>query len=495
MMFNRSFMLLSVTFQSILPFSFRRGRAVRTKTAKSDNFVYSRSKTRAISTYVFAVSILTILSFFAFSTPAHAKGNPRYASIVMDADTGLILHQRYANKSLHPASLTKVMTLLMAFEALESGRLGLKDRIRISNHAASMVPSKLGLAEGSSIRVKDAIYALVTKSANDVAVALAEHLGGTERNFARLMTTKARNLGMSRTTFRNASGLHHSKQVSTARDMAKMGRYVINVYPEYYRYFSRKTFTYQGKTYRNHNRLMDKYSGMDGMKTGYIAASGFNLIASAVRDNRRIIGVVFGGRSSKTRNNHMARLLDRGFNKMRNIRVAKAQVPLPERKPAIAHAVAALAAKAPASGEPQRTANLSPTLQKGFERLIGEGDFDPAISRRIETGLLAIAAHKGGTSSQRAKIVSASYQPASVNRKAPWSVQIGAFKSRAATDKAIQQTLRVLPKRYAKGQPMIAPLRTANGWLFRGRLSGYSKEEALSACNHLHDCLPVAPQN
>ncbi|HOO82389.1 MAG TPA: D-alanyl-D-alanine carboxypeptidase family protein, partial [Alphaproteobacteria bacterium] len=171
-------------------------------------------------------------------TSAFAKGNPKYASIVMDADTGLILHQRYANKSLHPASLTKVMTLLLTFEALEQGRISLNDRVRISNHAANMVPSKLGLSPGSSIRVKDAIYALVTKSANDVAVALAEHLAGSERNFAQRMTLKAHDIGMTRTTFVNASGLHDERQVSTARDMAKMARYVIQVYPEYYRYFS-----------------------------------------------------------------------------------------------------------------------------------------------------------------------------------------------------------------------------------------------------------------
>ncbi|MBL4805412.1 MAG: D-alanyl-D-alanine carboxypeptidase, partial [Alphaproteobacteria bacterium] len=265
--------------------------------------------------------VMVLFSYGASAPkPAKAAENPKYASIVMDADTGLILRQRYANKSLHPASLTKVMTLLLTFEALESGQMQLKDRIRISNHAASMVPSKLGLKPGSSIRVQDAIYALVTKSANDVAVALAEHHAGSESNFAQRMTAKARAIGMSRTTFRNASGLHDPRQVTTARDMAKMARYVINVHPTYYRYFSRKNFTYAGQTYRNHNRLMDTYPGMDGMKTGYINASGFNLIASAVRGDKRIIGVVFGGRSSRSRNAHMKDILDEGFSKIKNIR-------------------------------------------------------------------------------------------------------------------------------------------------------------------------------
>ena len=461
---------------------------------------FSASVKRAAFLFTFVTLFLGIASVH---TSAFAKGNPKYASIVMDADTGLILHQRYANKSLHPASLTKVMTLLLTFEALEQGRISLGDRVRISRHAANMVPSKLGLPAGSSIRVKDAIYALVTKSANDVAVALAEHLAGSERNFAQRMTLKAHDIGMTRTTFVNASGLHDERQVSTARDMAKMARYVIQVYPEYYRYFSRKNFTYNGKTYRNHNRLMDSYSGMDGMKTGYVAASGFNLIASAVRGDRRIIGVVFGGRSSKTRNAHMKELLDQGFGKIENIRVAKAQVPLPSRKPAIAQAYAALS---------------SPTLQQGFERLIGEGDIDPANSRRIETGLMAIAAHTGevasaqeampgirlasaspasGTahSTYQAPNVTAPTRPILTNHNAPWSVQIGAFTSRAATDKEIQKILKTLPHPYSNAQPSIAPLRTAEGWLFRARLSGYTKDEALAACNYIRDCLPVAPQN
>jgi len=449
----------------------------------------------------FLVLALIVSSF----SPAQAKPNPRYASIVIDADSGLVLHQRHADKRLHPASLTKVMTLLMVFEALERGELRLKDRVRISNHAASMVPSKLGLKPGSSIRVKDAIYALVTKSANDVAVALAEHLAGSERNFATLMTRKARDLGMSRTTFMNASGLHNKRQISTARDMAKMARYVINVHPDYYRYFSRKNFTYQGRTYRNHNRLMDSYSGMDGMKTGYIGASGFNLVASAVRNNRRIIGVVFGGRSSKSRNAHMASLLDRGFDRVKNLLIAKITPPLPTRKPTIVSAVAALAAKAPAAGEDIVANTYSAALQKGFGTLIGEGDFDPGLSSRIETGLMAIAAHKGeaGYTVQKEKkprAMPAAYSasvsaPKATGRNLPWAVQIGAFTSRAATDKAIHKALRSLPKPYSKAQPMIAPLKTADGWLFRARLSGYTKTEALSACNHLRDCLPVAPQN
>ncbi|MCB1651684.1 MAG: D-alanyl-D-alanine carboxypeptidase [Alphaproteobacteria bacterium] len=414
----------------------------------------------------------------------------------MDADTGAILHQRYADKTVHPASLTKIMTLLMVFEALESGKIDLNDRVRISNHAAAMVPSKLGLKPGSSIRVKDAIYALVTKSANDIAVALAEHLAGSERNFARRMNAEAIKIGMTRTTFKNASGLHDPGQITTARDMAKMARYVINEYPSYYRYFARQSFTYAGKTYRNHNHLMETYKGMDGMKTGYVAASGFNLVASAVRNDRRLIGVVFGGRTAKTRNAHMEALLDQGFSKMNKIRIAKADVPLPARKPATLDAAA------------QKIASSESSLGGGFEKLIGEGDFDPALSSRIETGLMAIAAHKGEQLAVRKAAFQASappqnkpvllaYAPPPSARlsynKRPWSIQIGAFQSRVATDRAIHKALTRLPSPYSQAQPLIAPMKAGENWLFRARLTGYTKEEALAACNYLSDCLPVAP--
>ena len=289
--------------------------------------------------------ILSFLMVFSLAitagfSDAHAKkkkskGNPKYASIVMDADTGVILSQRYADKVLHPASLTKIMTLVMAFEALDRGDIRLRDRIRISNRAASMVPSKLGLPAGSSIRVEDAIYALVTKSANDVAVALGEHIGGSESKFAAMMTARARDIGMRSTRFKNASGLHNKYQVSSARDMAGLARYVLQRYPHYYRYFSTKSFTYRGKTYRSHNRLMSSYKGMDGFKTGYINASGFNLVASAKRNGRRLIGVVFGGRTSKSRNAHMAQIMDAGFLRAGKIRMARAKPPKPQQKPTI----------------------------------------------------------------------------------------------------------------------------------------------------------------
>lgn len=448
--------------------------------------------------FIFALCAIT---FALIPTISEAKANKKYASIVIDADTGTVLHERHANKKLHPASLTKIMTLLMAFEALEQGKINHNTRLRVSRHAASMVPSKLDLKPGSSIKVKDAIYILVTKSANDVAVAMGEHLGGSEKNFARLMTRKAQAIGMRNTTFRNASGLHHPQQISTARDMAILGQYVINAYPEYYRYFSKQNYTYKGKNYRNHNRLLGKYQGMDGLKTGFVNASGFNLVASAVRNNRRIIGVVFGGRSGKTRNAHMASLLDKGFGRVNSIRVAKARVPLPPRKPAILSAVAALQNTQTQPSTQSRTASQDSQNIKlaSMGKLIGEGDYELDQIARIETGLIAIAAHTG----QRPKIIKAkpniNVQPAhlrpSIGSKNGWAVQIGAFTSRAATDEMLNDGLRKLPSEFSNVSPVIAPLKTKDGWLFRGRLGGMNKTEALAACGYFQECLTIAPQN
>lgn len=452
---------------------------------------------QTIFNFKLAARLLTLFALSAIliipSSDAFAKKsshNPRYASIVMDADTGVILHQRYADKKLHPASLTKVMTLMMVFEALDRGTLRLNDRIYISKHAASMVPSKIGLPAGSSIRVQDAIYALVTKSANDIAVAVAERLGRSERNFASLMTRRARDFGMHSTTFRNASGLHDPRQITTARDMSKLARIVIQDYPEYYRYFSRQNFTYKGKTYKNHNKLLGTYKGMDGMKTGYIRASGFNLVASAVRNNRRLIGVVFGGRSGKSRNAHMAKLLDNGFGKVHTIRVASAKAPLPPRKPGLIVALNNIT-----KAVPPRTGvsagSVTRVIEQGsFDGIIGQGANDPAATSRIETGLMAIAAHRGDSPKQRP--VLASYVPTA---PASWAIQIGAFNSRMATDRALRSTIKELPRKYASARPVIAPLKTADGWLFRGRLSGYTRAEAFKACGHIKDCMPVAPQN
>lgn len=278
----------------------------------------------------YSLLLIALTLIFSLSGPHSAlaakkkkvEPNTKYASIVIDADTGMVLSQENADHSLHPASLTKIMTMVLLFDALESGKLTQRSRLVVSSHAASMPPSKVGLAPGKSISVYDALRTLSTKSANDVAVTVAENLGGSETQFARLMNLKARGIGMTGTNFVNASGLHDYRQLSTARDMAKLAKYLIDNYPKYYSIFGISQYSYAGKSYHNHNKLMRTYSGMDGIKTGYVAASGFNLVASAKRGNTRLIGVVFGGKTASSRNAHMADLLDRGFVKISQIRTA-----------------------------------------------------------------------------------------------------------------------------------------------------------------------------
>ena len=239
---------------------------------------------------------------------------PRYAAIVMDAASGEILYQKRADSPRYPASITKIMTMYLAFEALSTGRLRETDMITVSPLAASQAPTKLGLRPGESIAVQDAMHAIAVKSANDMAVALAERIGGTESRFAAMMTMKAQELGMTHSHFVNANGLPDSRQITSARDIAILCRAVLRDYPQYYGYFGTETFTYRGVTMNNHNGLLGRMPGVDGFKTGYTNAAGFNLAASAVRDGRRLITVVLGGASGASRNTNVEDLLLTGFD-------------------------------------------------------------------------------------------------------------------------------------------------------------------------------------
>ena len=242
---------------------------------------------------------------------------PRYTAIVVDANTGEVLYSKRADSPRYPASITKIMTLYLTFEALQSGRLHLDDELTISAHANSMSPTKLGLGAGGHIRVDDAIRAIAVKSANDMAVALAERIGGSESRFAALMTLRAQELGMTNTQFVNASGLPDRRQLSSARDIALLSRAVMRDYPQYYGYFGIHRFTYRGETMSNHNHLLDSMPGVDGLKTGFTNASGYNLAASAVRNGRRLIAVVMGGSSWAARDANVQDLLNTGFEVLR----------------------------------------------------------------------------------------------------------------------------------------------------------------------------------
>lgn len=237
----------------------------------------------------------------------------KYAALVMDADTNEILHSRNADDARYPASLTKVMTLYLLFDAINSGEVSLNDRMTVSRNAAAQPPSNLKLKSGDKIKIEDAILALVTKSANDVAVVVAEHLGGTERKFAEQMTDKARELGMKDTTFKNASGLPNTAQLTTAYDLAILADALIEHHPQHYHYFENKKFSWGRLVYKNHNELIGAVNGVDGIKTGYTRASGFNLMTSAERDGHRVIAIVLGGATAKSRNEHVEDLVEAAF--------------------------------------------------------------------------------------------------------------------------------------------------------------------------------------
>lgn len=234
----------------------------------------------------------------------------KYAAIVVDANTGRVLFEKDSRQPRYPASLTKMMTLFMLFEALDEGRVTLDTQIPVSAYAAKRPPSKIGFKPGQSIDVRSAILALCIRSANDVAAAVGEYLGGTEERFAAMMTAKARSLGMQGTTFRNASGLPDDAQRTTAHDMAILGMTLRKRFPHHYHYFGNREFAYAGKVIRGHNDLLGRVAGVDGLKTGYIRASGFNLATSVGRGGRRIVAVVMGGETAKARNAHMEELIE-----------------------------------------------------------------------------------------------------------------------------------------------------------------------------------------
>ncbi|MGY3615879.1 serine hydrolase [Bradyrhizobium sp. USDA 10063] len=250
--------------------------------------------------------------------------SPQFSSIIVDGNSGSVLASNNPDGLRHPASLTKIMTLYLLFERLEAGKMKLDTEMQVSEHASEQAPTKLGLRPGQTIRVEDAIKGLVTRSANDAAVVIAEAIGGDEDDFAKMMTRKARSLGMSKTVYRNASGLPNDEQVTSARDQATLGRAIQDRFPRYYRYFSTTVFNYRGQSIRNHNHLLGKVEGIDGIKTGYTRASGFNLVSSIRRGNRHLVGVVMGGRSGGSRDAIMRGLLAENLEKAATVRTASA---------------------------------------------------------------------------------------------------------------------------------------------------------------------------
>lgn len=286
------------------------------------------------------------------------SSSPKFASIIVDGNSGTVLQATSPDGIRHPASLTKIMTLYLLFERLESGKMRLDTEMPVSQHAADQDPTKLNLRAGQTIRVEDAIKGLVTRSANDAAVVIAEAIAGSENDFAQMMTRKARSLGMSRTVYRNANGLPNDEQVTTARDQATLGRAIQERFPRYYRYFATSTFNWRGQSIRNHNHLLGSVEGVDGIKTGYTRASGFNLVTSIRRGNRHLIGVVLGGRSGGSRDAIMRNLLAENLEKGATVHTVAA---VTERNGAEANTDVADASDTPARSAPQVQASAPET--------------------------------------------------------------------------------------------------------------------------------------
>jgi D-alanyl-D-alanine carboxypeptidase len=406
---------------------------------------------RLVVSYVLRRAILALLAiFFAVQAApeAHAVSS-RYSSIVIDYDTGAVLHAVNADKRSYPASVTKVMTLYLLFDALDSGKLSLNSMLPVSEHATDQSPSKLNLAEGDHISVEQVILALVTKSANDAAVVAAEAVGGTEENFAQMMTAKARSLGMKGTVYRNASGLPNPGQVSTVRDQATLARALIRNHGDYYRYFATRTFSFRGMTIPSHNRLMLRYQGADGIKTGYINASGFNLVSSAKRDGRRIIGVVFGGDTAAWRDKHMGVLLDKGFaklNKGEQTQIAK--VDDEQDLPNIDDLKLAAESAAPAKAAKVKQAKFQAPKKKQVAQVDDDDDEDEVD-------------------------------------ESAWGIQVGAFNDTKSAHKAATDAAKRLGGLVFKANVEVNKGKAGKHSVFRARLNGFTEEQARAACKRL----------
>jgi D-alanyl-D-alanine carboxypeptidase len=397
-------------------------------------------------------------------------------SIVLDADTGRVLSENNSDAITYPASLTKMMTLYLTFEALNTGRLRLDQYLPVSVEAASKSPTKLGLRPGDSVDVQDLILGIVTRSANDAAAVLAEGLAGSEPAFAESMNSKAQKLGMRSTFYRNASGLPDPEQHTTARDTAQLALALYHDFPREYRYFSTREFNFRGRMVVGHDHLLDWYPGADGIKTGYIRASGFNLATSAARDGHRLIGVVLGGVSGGARDREMAALLDQGFEALgvpSSILTARRQAPAP-------------------------LPSVAPTAQRA---LVAENEL-LASPPRAKPGLLGKAATRLAANLSPVGKAEAATLPHEAPHPAPatavdrWGIQLGAFHSPAAAERAARMAEN-LP--IAKGKPLhiVEPGWATKARLYRARLLNFSPREAQSACALLHkknlECTVVSP--
>jgi D-alanyl-D-alanine carboxypeptidase len=449
---------------------------------------------RRIGFYLAAVLAVAGLG----AAPSLAQGGPVFEWILLDAQTGQVLSEQNADVLTYPASLTKMMTLYLTFEALNQGRIRLDQSFPVSQAAASHSPSKLGLTPGDSVTIRDLILGIVTKSANDAAGVLAEGLGGSEAQFAQYMTWKARQLGMQHTWYHNASGLPDSQQRTTARDVARLALALYQHFPREYRYFQYTSFEFRGDTVHTHNHLLEWYQGLDGIKTGFVNASGFNLAASAVRDGHRLIGVIMGGQSARGRDRQMASLLDQGFALLNSGRPYQApSAPLVATVPPTT-AAPVMAAAVPATTPPAAVPVAVATMQRPVARTAVAARLAAPIARAaVATAPAAEPASAEEPAARQtglSKVAQAALRhlaPVAKAEAAPlahetapeasegWAVQVGAFRAESAADKAAR---RVRSMAFARGKPTEVEEPGRHDRLYRTRVMHLTAKSAQAAC-------------
>jgi D-alanyl-D-alanine carboxypeptidase len=411
---------------------------------------------------------ITVPSTEALAAPkARSSGSAIAADIVVDMNSGRILHEQASTTPRAPASLTKMMTLYVLFSYMRAGAVSPDSELVVTPYAASQAPTKLNLKPGATIRAADAVNALVTLSANDAAVTIAENLAGTEANFARVMTRKAQELGMMSTLFRNASGLPNDEQVTTARDMAVLAQHLIRDFPEYYGCFQTKYFAYHGRRYRNHNRLLFGYKGTDGIKTGYTRAAGFNLTASVRRDDKHLVAVVLGGRTGGQRDAAMRALLDQSFPKAVAARAKPVEA---------APLVASLETPAPPAPPPPvakkrvfALASAAPTPEP-----VSLGQDDAPTAAKLAPAPVEVAADPtptGPTKSDKAS--------------GPYHVQVGAFTSEAEAESRLDEVQGRASSVVDGHQPIAVIFQKDETQWYRARFAGFSQDGAKNTCAQL----------
>ncbi len=456
-----------------------------------------------------------------------ASADANDAALVMDAETGEVLYTSNGNESRIPASLTKMMTLYLLFERLESGEINLRTRFRASAYAVSQDPTKLDLEVGNTITAEDAVRALIIRSANDVAVVIAEGIGGTEERFARLMTQRARKLGMTHTTFFNASGLPHPRQRTSARDMAILARALMKDFPQYFHYFSEESFTYGGVLYDTHNKLVTDFPGTNGIKTGYTRASGFNLTSSVERNGRRVIGVILGGATAKERDADMRGMLDSVFRRMEAepelvalydaVPSPRDAIPVPVAKPGdVPVAIAAAEPDpAPVAGEETTAEVLADMAESEPEAApepvaaevaaivpvrkpaedVAEGVAVAAVEEAAP-GVEDTAEGDGGPVTNVAAVTSPVIGEA-VLRTGDWGVQVGAFSSREQAEAVLVDAKARSGGLLSDRQQVVAAVTNREGQtLYRARYRSFDLGGARKVCAALTDaglsCLPFS---